>query len=159
MISIWMRVPFLSPFQRCFILYIFCKWQLQGNLQNWKTNLQNGLKIQDIGPGPNKSSARQNQTCLYRCFSPRKLWWSPKWRNRPTKWHSGSIFCRYVMVYTWILGRSSIEAIHVSCVAHNGAPGVSAGKQSCTNHLCRGWVGRFHFLYCRVILANRCRRN
>jgi hypothetical protein len=63
------------------------------------------------------------------------------------------------MVYTWILGRSSIEAIHVSCVAHNGAPGVSAGKQSCTNHLCRGWVGRFHFLYCRVILANRCRRN
>ena len=159
MISIWMRVPFLSPFQRCFILYTFCKRQLQSNLQNWKTNLQNGLKIQDIGPGPNKSSARQNQTCLYRYFSPRKLWWSPKWRSRPTKRHSGSIFCRYVMVYTWILGRSSIEAIHVSCVAHNGAPGVSAGKQSCTNHLWRGWVGRFHFLYCRVILANRCRRN
>ena len=151
MISIWMRVPFLSPFQRCFILYTFCKWQLQSNLQNWKTNLQNGLKIQDIGPGPNKSSARQNQTCLYRYFSPRKLWWSPKWRSRPTKRHSGSIFCSYVMVYTWILGRSSIEAIHVSCVAHNGAPGVSAGKQSCTNHLCRGWVGRFDFLYCRVM--------
>jgi hypothetical protein len=63
------------------------------------------------------------------------------------------------MVYTWILGRSSIEAIHVSCVVHNGAPGVSAGKHSCTNHLYRGCFGRFHFLYCRVILANRCRRN
>jgi hypothetical protein len=55
------------------------------------------------------------------------------------------------MVYTWILGRLSIETIHISCLAHNGAPGISAGKQSCTNHLCRGWVGRFDFLYCRVM--------
>ena len=92
-------------------------------------------------------------------FFTKKILMIPKWRNRPTKRHSGSIFCRHVMVYTWILGRLSIETIHISCLAHNGAPGISAGKQSCTNHLCRGWVGRFHFLYCRVILANRYRRN
>lgn len=149
MISIWMRVPFLSPFQRCFILYTFCKWQLQGNLQNWKTNLQNGLKIQDIGPGPSKSSARQNQTCLYRYFSPRKLWWSPKWRSRPTKWHSGSICCRYVMVYIefWDDHLSKLSTFHVlPTMGHQGS-------QQANNHaptICVE-VGLGGFIFCTAV--------
>ena len=160
MISKWMCIPFLSVFQGCFILNCFWNWQPQGNLENWKTKLQKRLNpgywYKTIQDPKIKSSACQKETCLYQYFSTSKFDDSP---NNETGLQN-CIQVRFLCRMKWYTncGTNIYWGYpHLMC-SHNGAPGVSAGKQSCTNHLCRGWVGRFHFLYC-LVLANRCRGN